>query len=213
MQLDKLTFRELDQKWIAIDRKKDIKKINKRLKKKFSYEPIIGYIYIDHENGIGIRIGGHVIKENNHYSLEEEVVKEQLKIEYNEKINFHVTILNDDIASAIKGSTQIEIDCQKYYEDQAINDSRKEEILDEFRHEYYPDDLEVLLTTNKDEEFLWTRINAYSPKHKVAVCTLISDSLYNKDYKESLQVFAKIEEDGKNIILKLDKPIKQKEQS
>ncbi len=213
MKLDKLSFRELDRKWFAISRKKDIKKVNKVLKQRFSDEPILGYLYIDHDNGMIIRIAGHVIKEKNDYLLEDEVIKKELTIPYDEKINFDITFLPEDVTKNIKGSTQIEIECQKFYENEAIINSRKEEILDNFRHEYYPDDVELLLVTKEDEEFLWSRLEAYSPKHKVAVCTLLSDSVYNKEYKEGIQVFSKIEEEKKDVILKIDKPTKEKNDS
>lgn len=211
MKLDNLSFRKLDQKWIAIDRKKDIKKINKILKRDFSYEPILGYVYISHEKGIVIRIVGHVTKENNQYFLEEEVLKNKLDIVYDEKINFHITFLLEDVTKNIKGTKEVENDIKVFYENNAIIDSRKEEILDDFRHEYFPDDLEILLTTKDDEEYLWGRIDAYSPKHKVIVCTLISDSIYNEEYKEGTQVFVKVEENNKDTILKIDKPTKGKE--
>ena len=209
VKLDRLSFRELDRKWIAIDRKKDIKKINKLLKEDFSYEPILGYIYIDHENGINIRIVGHVTKEKNQYYLENNIIEENLIIDYDEKINFEITFLPEEASHNIKGCDKVEEDIKKFYENEPIVTSREENILDNFRHEYFPDDVEASLVTEDDEEYLWCRLEAYSPKHQVAVCTLISSSIYDDNYKEGVQVFAKIETEEKENILKIDKLAKK----
>lgn len=205
MKLNKLTFRDVDQKWVAIDSKKDIKFISKKIKHEFEESPILGYMYIDHDKGIFIKIVGNVIKDFGKYYLEEDLIDIDTSIKITDHINFDVTILENNVIESIKFTDQIINQFNELYNKKAIVESRRIENIDDFRHDDYIDDVELLLThKNKKSERIWGRIEDCSKENLVFVCTLLGSSKYNKNYKEGTMVLVKLEQDKKETNLKIN---------
>ena len=206
MKLKKYKFRDIDNVWVLFDRDKDIKKINKLTKNKFSYDPILGVIYIDHEMGISIRILGNVYKDKNGYSFSEEFIDEEISIiRCNKKTNFNITILSDLTVSGINNTSNIKDQISLFYQKKGIIESRKMCEIDEFRHKYFPDDIQLYnVNEKKEEELIWGRIEDCSLENKVVVCNLLSDSIFNDKYVSNSLVIAKYEKNKKeeNIVIK-----------
>jgi hypothetical protein len=196
MQLNKVNFRDLDRKWIIFDNKKDIKKIYKSLNLKFLDGILLGYVFISHENGIQIRILGNISKFDNNLNLNEEIVNKKLILPYEITFKYNIVKLDEDIVKKILGTSDIEYEYDCLYERVAINSSREITEIDEFRHEEYIDDVELLLN-GKKQEYLWARIEDCSKQKMIFVCSLLDSSKYNKNYKKNVLVLAKIEKNKK----------------
>ena len=206
MKLKKYKFRDIDNVWVLLDKEKDVKKINKLTKNKFSYDPILGVIYIDHDMGISLRILGNVYKDKNGYSFDEEFINEKVAIiRCNKKTNFNITILSDLTVSGINNTSNIKNQINLLYEKKGIVESRKMSEIDKFRHKYFPDDIQLYNVDEKgNEELVWGRIEDCSLENKVVVCNLLSDSIFNNKYKSNSLVIAKYEKKKKeeNVIIK-----------
>lgn len=199
MNLGKIKFREFDRKWIAFDKEKDVKKIAKRLKLENNEGLFLGYIYISHEDGIMIKIVGNIIKFENRYLLDEELLSKDTSIPFSKSLKYHIIPVEENIIKKIKYNDEIENQFYDLYDKNSILASRKIKSIDEFRHESYIDDVELTLKTNKKEEYLWARIEDCSKDNLVFVCSLLDNSKYNKKYKKDTLVLAKLKNEGKNV--------------
>ncbi len=204
MNLSDINFREIDRKWIVFDRSKDIKSIYKNLKIKADINPVIGYVYISHEDGLQIKIVGNVIKEDNNYELDEQFIYKDTSISYSKDLKYHFTILEDKIIKKIKYANKIIEQIEPLYEKNSIVESRKIENIDSFRHEVYIDDVELVLKKDKKPEYLWARIEDCSKNNLVFVCSLLDSSKKRKNYKENTLVIAKLVENKKTIDFEID---------
>lgn len=204
MILGKMKFRDLDQKWIAFDSKKDIKKIAKKLKLNIDNGIVLGYGYINHNEGLKIKIAGVVTKENDTYSIDQELIYKKGSIIFSPKLKYKVTPVNSNIIKKIEHTDQLEIHFESHYQKKAIIESRKISSIDEFRHECFIDDVEVILNTDKKSEILWARIEDCSIKDNIFVCSLLENSEYNKKYKENTLVLSKLIQNKKNKELVID---------
>lgn len=215
MKLKKYKFRDIDNVWVLFDQEKDIKKINKLTKNKFSYDPILGVIYIDHEMGISIRILGNVYKDKNGYSFSDEFTNEKISIiRCNKKNNFNITILNDLTVSGIYNTTNIKEQINLFYQKKAIVESRKMDELDEFRHKYFPDDIQLYNIDEKgNEELIWGRIEDCSLENKLVVCILLGDSIFNDKYVSGSLVIAKYEKKKKEANIVIKSTVRKKEKN
>lgn len=192
MILGKTEFRKLDQKWIAFDNPKDIKKICKKLKLNLPEGILLGYGYINHNEGLKIKIAGVISKENDVYSIDQELIFKKSSILFSNKLKYKITFVDDAIIDKIEHTDQLKIHFESYYQKKAIIESRKIAEIDQFRHETFIDDVELTLNTGKNSEVLWARIEDCSPQNNVFVCSLLEKSDYNKKYKENTLVLAKV---------------------
>jgi hypothetical protein len=204
MKLNETSFRELDRKWIIFDRPRDIKAIYKTLKIKKEINPVLGYVYISHEDGIQIKIVGNVIKENNFYQIEEEFIDKNSDIPYSKDLKYFFTILDSKVVHKIHFTNEIEEKCSHFYQKVSILESRKIESIDALRHESYIDDVELILKKDKKQEYLWARIEDCSKDKGMFVCSLLDSSKLKKNYKEDSLVIAKVVKNKKNITLEID---------
>ena len=151
MKLFDCDFRELDRKWIAVSKWKDIKRIGKK------------------------------------YKLE--------LVDILSKIKFQM--IDNSLLNHLKEKEMIE---QKinvaYYQDENILNARNVDIIDEWRHETNPDDIELILITDKKEEFIWGKLELFSKDR--LICRLLDDSKYNNHYKKGETVLASIVKNKKD---------------
>ena len=204
MILGKMNFRELDQKWIAFCNKNDIKKICKKFKIAFEDGILLGYGYINHEKGLKIKIAGFVSKENDIYSIDQELIFKKSSIVFSKKLKYKVDKVDNSIVDKIEHCDQLMIHFESYYQKKAIVESRKIAEIDEFRHETFIDDVELTLNTGKNSEYLWARIEDCSINDKDFVCSLLENSEYNKKYKVNTLVLAKVLDNKKKKSFVID---------
>ncbi len=218
MLVGNCTFRELDQRWVAIENKRMVKKLAKKLKHKEWIPPLFGYFYIDREEGLSLRVMGNVEKDGynklylSDYFRENEIV---VSVEVIEK--FNVEFIDSDVVNKINGTKEIEEDLAFNYESELnLLKTREIEEIDPFRNETFPDDVQVLLESNDDDpdELLWARIEGIMKKD-VLICHLLTESYYNEQYKEDTMVGVRYFEESKDEeeCLKIVGLIKRKEKS
>lgn len=204
MNLGEINFREFDQKWIVFDKKKDIKKICKNLKLEDSEGLFLGYVYISHEDGMQIKIAGNIIKDDDEYSLNQDMIYKKTSIPFSKNLKYHVMPVSKNIIKNIKYTDQIEYHFESHYQKKSILEARKIENIDSYRHETYIDDVELVLNSKKKKEYLWARIEDCSKENLIFVCSLLDKSKYNKNYKENTLVLAKLVPNNKTIDFVID---------
>lgn len=214
MKISKYKFRDIDKKWILIDRPKDIKKIKKKNKIDLSLDPVLGIIYIDHDMGLTIRILGNIYKENSEYLFLDKFINENIiNIRIDKKNDFNITILNDKVVEGINNTLAINKQIDVYYSKKAIIESRKMEYLDIFRHKYFPDDIELYNKKDDDDEIIWGRIIDCSINDKIVICELLDNSLIDEKYKEHTLVMAKYEETKNDEAIVIKSNVKKVEKT
>ena len=214
MKISKYKFRDIDKKWILIDKSKDIKKIKKKNKIDLSLDPVLGIIYIDHDMGLTIRILGNIYKENSEYLFLDKFINENIiNIRIDKKNDFNITILNDKVVEGINNTLAINKQIDVYYSKKAIIESRKMEWLDIFRHKYFPDDIELYNKKDDDDEIIWGRIIDCSINDKIVICELLDNSLIDEKYKEHTLVMAKYEETKKDEAIVIKSNVKKVEKT
>ena len=214
MKISKYKFRDIDKKWILIDRPKDIKKIKKKNKIDLSLDPVLGIIYIDHDMGLTIRILGNIYKENSEYLFLDKFINENIiNIRIDKKNDFNITILNDKVVEGINNTLAINKQIDVYYSKKAIIESRKMECLDIFRHKYFSDDIELYNKKDDDDEIIWGRIIDCSINDKIVICELLDNSLLDEKYKEHTLVMAKYEETKKDEAIVIKSNVKKVEKT
>ena len=199
------SFRNIDQKWIAIEKSKDINKLNKQFKLELDDNLILAYLYIDHNNGLAARLIGNIYNEDNTLSIDDKFLTEDIIIysDILKKIKFD--IVEDNTKNAILNTDVIENDVKiKYYNKPSIIESRSLNDIDEFRHDFFPDDLELYFERNKKSELIWGRIEVYSKEKGILACKLLNDSKIDENYKKDAYVFVKIIKDKNDIDVVID---------
>lgn len=208
MKVDGHLFREFDRKWVGIENKKSCRKIAKKLKRKDLISPIFGYIYIDKELGISLRIVGNFERDYKYrIFVNEDYLEDDLVIDYDfmQKIKLDVTIIEDSIIKNVEGANIISNKIDSEYKN--VNnflETRNYKYLDEFRDERYPDDVEAILENKEQEvdEFLYVTIEGIMEQRpELLIAKLDDGSQYNEEYKAGDYVAIKYcEEDNKVII-------------
>ncbi len=201
MKISEINFRDVDHKWIGIENKKNCKKIAKMLKNKELIAPIFGYFYIDEDYGITLKVVGNIEVDGhkklyiNALFLDEDYI---IDYDFMNKIKLEFEILDDiDISSNIEGAHIIENKLQ-YKNINNILETRSNNVLDKFRDDKYPDDIEVELEHKEDEivEHLWVTIEGImDTRPDLMICKLNNSSEYDDSFKEGEYVAVKYYED------------------
>lgn len=206
MKINGELFRDFDRKWVGIENKKSCKKIAKKLKRKRLISPIFGYLFIDKEEGISLRVVGNFERDNkNKVYIDEDYLEDDLIIDYEfmQQIKLEVELLDDNIVKHIEGANIISNKIDSEYKN--INNflsTREYKYLDKFRDERYPDDIEAILENKEQEvdEFLYVTIEGIMDKRPDLLIAKLNDSSeYNKDYTEGDYVAIKYYEDEDKV--------------
>ena len=155
MKIIDYNFREIDKEIIKVEDKSILDKLNLDLE-----IPFYGIIYIDHKNGISLRILG-----DDYNSLLTEIYV----LRYEDIRNLDVMFLEDyhDKELVLKM-------INSYYLDSDINKVRDIELLDKYRLKSNPDILLVSIDKDNDIEEIWSLVTGYS--NDGIVCGLLKDS-------------------------------------
>ena len=197
MKLFDYSFRELEKKWVVVNKWKDIKRIGKKYKLELVDALVLIYLYVDHEKGLCGYLAGNLYHDSKELLQMEETYLDHMIILEDDilsKIKFQV--IDDNLLNHLKDKDIIEkkIDIA-YYNDTNIINARGEEQLDEWRNEANPDDIELLLITDKKEEFIWGKLELFSKDR--LICRLLDNSKNNEHYKKDDMVLASIISDKK----------------
>ena len=122
--------------------------------------PFIGYLYIDHINGISLRLVGdknNKLIDGIPYIFRYDDIKD---------IDFE--IVNNNIEEFDKLM-------DNYYKDKEIIDVREIEEIDKFRLNSNPDIIEIEIEDKSKREKLWGRVIGYKQDSGI-VCLLVNDS-------------------------------------
>ena len=210
-------FRDFDRRWVGIENKKICKKIAKKLKRKHLISPIFGYIFIDKENGISLRIVGNFERDYKYrIFIDEDYLEDDLVIDYDfmQKIKLDVEIIDENVIENVEGTNIISNKIDSEYKN--INNflsTRDYKYLDKFRDERYPDDIEAVLENKEQEvdEYLYVTIEGIMDKRPDLLIAKLDDSSeYNENYKEGDYVAVKYYED--EDIVKIYGQLKRREE-
>lgn len=175
MKIIDSNFRDIDREIIKIEDKNLIDKIGLDLS-----IPYYGVIYIDHRNGISLRILG-----DNHNSL---LFGEAHVLRYDDIKHLEVNSLDE-----YKDKDLVLKMINSYYLDEDINKIRDIKELDKYRLRSNPDTLLVFIEKENDGEEIWSLVMGYS--NDGIVCGLLSDSkLYDNLLRGSTVVVKEDEE-------------------
>ncbi|MBR4261743.1 MAG: hypothetical protein IKQ35_00070 [Bacilli bacterium] len=202
MKVNGELFRDFDRRWVGIENRKSCKKIAKKLKRKELISPIFGYLFIDKEEGISLRIVGNFERDYKYrIFINEDFLEDDLIIDYEfmKKIKLDVEIIDEEIIKNVEGTNIISNKIDSEYKN--INNflsTREFVYLDKFRDERYPDDIEAVLENKEQEvdEYLYVTIEGIMDKRPDLLIAKLDDSSeYNEDYKEGDYVAIKYYED------------------
>lgn len=136
-------------------------------------ENLIGYTYIDHEQGITLEILKLFTENNEGLITTKDLVADQsraiLRFEQFSEMDF-------EIAGA-ENVKSLQTELPGYLKDYQRNDLesfRTEKAYDKFRTPGFPDDIQILLIDNKNSpELIWGRVESYDKESKTGISTLI----------------------------------------
>ncbi len=165
-----IPFRDLDRKWFLLENKKDIKRINKLFHLKKKGYPLLSFCYIDHEEGISLRILGTIEVENKIASLDQKYLDSHLDIlRYSEMELLDLTPVPDELARKIKGTDTVIEEMNQYYDPyEKMLSTRQQQKLDESRDKIKVDNVKfLLLDRTHRNEFVIGRIEEYQEEKDV----------------------------------------------
>lgn len=193
MDFKKIDFRECEKKWYIIKDKEEIEILDEVTKNKQEGNLYIGYVYIDHYQGLSIFLVGKGKIENNEiiFSTKLDELSEKACVITNNIIcsfdNFRVygtsdininTDIKDVVEEFIYNEFYDEIDKKKHF----ILDYRNDKTQDINRAEQYPDSINLLLSKEGLEpELIWARVEGYHNEDKEIRAVLLDDP-FEKEY-------------------------------
>ena len=151
----------LDRKWFLIENYREIKKLNKLFKFKKSKYPVVGYSYIDHDEGLSMRIIGNIKYINKELMLDKDEIDKRIDIiRYSEMEKLNVREIETDVLRKIKYIDDVEEEMDKFYDNNTVLELRKEHILDEYRDKINPDDVQFLIVSKlyPNGEIIWGKL-------------------------------------------------------
>ena len=210
MKLYDCSFRELEKKWVVVNKWKDIKRIGKKYRLELVDALVLIYLYIDHEKGLcGYLVGNLYHDSKELLQMDTTYLEHMIVLEDDILSKIKFQIIDDSLLNHLKEKDIIEqkIDIA-YYNDENILNARGEEQLDEWRNESNPDDIELLLITDKKEEFIWGRLELFSKDR--LICRLLDSSKTNEHYKKNDTVLASIVKDKKTFDIIIQYKVEKK---
>ena len=180
MKIIDYNFREIDSNIIKIEDKSILRKLDLELN-----IPFYGVIYIDHRNGISLRILGD---DNTDLVLGQAYV-----LRYDDIKNIEVDSYD------YKDKELVNKLIDSYYLDSDINKVRDIKELDKYRLKSNPDTLLISIEKNNDTEEIWSLVMGYSDEG--IVCGLLSDSKLYDNLLRGSTVVVKEDSDLERLIM------------
>ncbi|MBQ6539055.1 MAG: hypothetical protein IJL76_02125 [Bacilli bacterium] len=179
MKIIDYNFREIDREIIKIEDKTILDKLNLELN-----IPFYGIIYIDHKNGISLRIIG----DDNTTLLDKVNI-----LRYDDIKNIEINSYD------YKDKELVNKLIDSYYVDSDINKVRDIKELDKYRLKSNPDTLLVSIEKDNDTEEIWSLVMGYS--NDGIICGLLSDSKLYDNLLRGSTIVVKEDENLDRLIM------------
>lgn len=197
MQVQDLKFRDIDRHFFFVENLKHVKRIYKSLHIKSDIHPILVFGYIDHENGIQFRILGNIVIQNGMPKIEEQFVKKTFILPYDSFEEYEVKKVPEETIAKIEGIFEIEDAVDKFYSNESLLKSRKNEQLDQYRDLRLVDDVQFLLLNREaQQENVWARIEA-EEENQMFRCILLDKTKKAFNLKPNDKIYIKYVEHPK----------------
>lgn len=170
------------------------------LLKGYEGENILGYIYIDHEEGITLDILKLFSENNGEFEIKKDLIKDKSRaiLRFAQFTNIDFSIA--DIETLTKFETELP-DYIKSYERMDLIDFRKEEKFKKFTAPGFPDDLQILLikqnSKNKPEQ-IWGKVEEYDAIEKIGRAKLMVQPFQNLGINKGEKILFKLLEINEN---------------
>ena len=140
-------------------------------------EPFIGYMYVDNNRGVTLRLLGNTENE-----AHEKYIKEKVSVvRYDLIEDFDIEIMEEEIPSfeIIRENTD------EHYGEAHIEKVRDRIEIDNLRSRAYPDDVEIVIPYKEGYvEKMWVRSYDYIVKENIYIFSLLKDSCYDESLKK-----------------------------
>ena len=143
--------------------------------------PFIGYLFIDKEDGVCVRIIGN---KDNKELIKRLVTEDNIAINSDYFDNIEFKLLEEEIETF-----DLEKQMDEYYKDKELLELRNITEIDNLRGIYYPDDVLLTLEFEDNEvEYLWGRLDGYIAEIDKYVVYLLQGSEF--DYEINSNEYA-----------------------
>lgn len=171
------------------------------------------YGYIDSTCGLSYKVLGLTYYEDGDYTLiwpNEEI---GLTVRGESFQNFEIIPIENK-ALAKRYAREIQITNECYQAGESLERTREFEELDSYRHEYFPDDVQVYIRNFdlKKQEQIWARLKSYAGKTEdgclVFVASLLNEpfaDIYGMHYNDEIYICLMYFKDGDTILAGLSK--------
>ncbi|WP_027381281.1 hypothetical protein [Chryseobacterium daeguense] len=145
----------------------------------YNGENLIGYTYIDHEEGITLDILKLFTEDNGDFNISKdlEADKSRAIIRFEDFYETDFQLAEDEMVKKL--GARIPAYLESYRRDD-LKSFREEKDYDKFRTPGFPDDIQIFLINNKNTpELIWARVENYNPETKIGVSKLIVEPHQN----------------------------------
>ncbi len=193
MEFKELDFRDSEKKWYKIIEKEEIKIIDEVTKNTQSGDYYLGYVYVDHYQGLSMLLVGKGIETENTIKFVTPLDKltEYTFAMTNSIIssfdNFRVekvdeNKLDEEIKEIIEEFAHAEFYGEIENKNPYLINFRKDKTLDESRAFQYPDSISFLLAKEGlESELIWGRVEGYHTQDQEVRAVLLNDP-FEKEY-------------------------------
>ncbi len=166
------TFIQLWDQFIIIKNFKQYPMISSLLTG-YEGENLIGYSYIDHEQGITLDVLNLFTENDGEYIIGKNLVEDKIRafLRFDHFYETDFRIAGDEIVSEFNVKIP---DYLKIYERKDLEYFRLDQAYDKFRTQGFPDDIQILLINNKNSpELIWARVEDYDRESKIGSSKLL----------------------------------------
>ena len=185
-------FRDLYLKYVEVSNVSD--EIKSGLDIEDLEEPYLGFLYVDHEFGVTLRIYGN---RTNYIDTDALLVRSAGFGDMDFKL------IDEKLID--KDGTKIDA-IRNYYIDEELERIRNDKKLDNFRHSDFPDDVLVVLPADTAFENLWVRLEFRADQDDIYFGKLLHSSevldAYQVGKDVAVQYFKDLEKDKEVLVLR-----------
>lgn len=183
------SFRNIDKKLVTVKSMTDdfdnfgIKELR---------NPFIGYVYIDPNSGLNIRVVGN---EDNKNLIKKLCTKECILIRNDMFKYYDIELYDKDL-----DTYELEEQMKSYYDNNFV-EMRKHKELDSLRNSLYPDDVKVLIPFKDKQEILWGRLLDYDAKNKFYIVSLLNNSYMDEELRVGTVIMCSLQKTEDNFLI------------
>lgn len=189
----KYSFRDINRKIVLLE---DTREMFDNYGIKKLENPFLGYVYLDIDRGLNVRIIGN---ENNQKLIEKLCTEECFIVRHDLLLNYKATLYDKKI-----NTFELDKQMDTYYSYDNIEKVRARDEIDHLRSKEYPDDVTMIVPFKNDNEQLWVRLVDYDEKENLYIAYLLNDSYKDRDLVEGTFVackYTKISEEESVLII------------